>query len=1402
MSDMPPEKSTETSAPVPKPKRKGVSLKALLIGAGITVASVAALAGLGLVALDTAPGKRFLVAQIVKQSPANGLKIHLDRLDGSIYGDLTAHGLTLSDPKGVFLKSPSVRLDWRPFAFLSNHVDVRHLSSPRIEVLRQPSFNPSPDKKPEPFKLPDLKIDIDDVDLKKIYLAEAVTGQAQTLSLKGNAHLLKGRAQIDARLSGDKGDRAVLTLDAAPKNNRLSLNADINAPANGAITHLLKLDAPLNANLSGQGDWKTWNGTLRATTGELPLANLVLTARDGRFGVKGTARPDHLLGPSLTALFEPTLTIDMDGTFKDRRAEGTLKLGSDALSLDVQGLIDLGRSRFEKVRLNAAVLKPATLAKGMNGNDIIAELHLDGAFKAPIIDYALSAKTLGFNDVIIHDLSAKGRSRIDGDHLLIPVSASARHITGLNAAAETLVSNIRIDGDLAVNGDLILSDNLKIRSDKVNGTAILLADISEGRYEGALKGRINQYLIAGIGVFNLMIDADLKRLNDGGFGIVGKVDGQSLRIDHEALSNFLGGNAKFSGAMNTTASGDVILQRLTLNAPDFNLVSAKGRYGKNGTLDFDLAAQSVKYGPVTAEVGGTLKAPTAVLRAESPGLGIELNALTARLETEAGGYHVTADGGSAYGPLVADVVIETGEGPLTIDVAKATVAGIDASGQIVQSDAGPFTGALALRGQGLTGTATLMGFDAVQGAKISARINNMQVPGAQEIRIGRGIIDATARLEDAAIIVADVQMADVRYQDMWIATSRAKVNLTGPRGTVQLVATGDARAPFELAANARLEPDTLTVAAKGKAGGVAFALEKPARVIKRGDDWVLTPTVLTTPQGKVDLAGRFGDEIRVQSRFDKFDLSLANIVNPDLGLGGTVTGSVDYAQRGKAFPEARLQLTFNDLTRSTIARVSTPINMQVDGRLDASDTRLKGVIRQGSAVIGRFDARLDPQGDGPWVDQLMNAGLNGGLRFNGPSGVLFSLAGQADQQMSGNIALAADLSGRLNDPRLNGMVKGNNLTYEHLTFGTRIRRIALEGRFSNDQLELQKFEGRAGDGTVSATGFIGLSAADDFPIRLNAKLQDARLASSDAIASTVSGTIDITNDAANGPWIRGDLRLPELKYEVVFQGASKVDTLEGVRFKGARTPGDTAAKTGKAAPSLWNLDIRVRADNQIFVNGMGLESEWRMNLRASGTTRAPVVVGTMNVIRGTYAFGGREFDIDKGVITFDGGTLGNPDIDLTASTVVDDITGTITIAGTAQAPQIVFGSNPSLPQDEILSRLLFGESVTNLSATQALQLAASLNSLQGGGLNPLGKLKSVTGIDRLRVLGADDTTGRGTAVAAGQYLTNDIYVEIVTDAKGFTATQLEIALSRSLSILTQTGSTTGTSVNLRYSRDY
>src|SRR3546814_608264 len=202
-------------------------------------------------------------------------------------------------------------------------------------------------------------------------------------------------------------------------------------------------------------------------------------------------------------------------------------------------------------------------------------------------------------------------------------------------------------------------------------------------------------------------------------------------------------------------------------------------------------------------------------------------------------------------------------------------------------------------------------------------------------------------------------------------------------------------------------------------------------------------------------------------------------------------------------------------------------------------------------------------------------------------------------------------------------------------------------------------------------------------------------------------------------------------------------------------------------------------------------------------TRCALVTGVQTCALPIYSFSGHQFDLEQGVISFNGPMM-NPTLAIRAETKISDVTAGIAVGGTAQRPDIAFVSTPTLPQDEILARILFGDNVANLSSTQAIQLAAALNGLRGGGggLNPMGKLQNASGVDRIGIVGGDEATGRGTSLAVGQHISNNIYVEVITDPKGFTATQLEISLSRTLSLLSKTGTNAGSSANLRYSKDY
>ncbi|EZP54787.1 translocation/assembly module TamB domain-containing protein [Sphingomonas sp. RIT328] len=1407
-----PEHDVETAAVVTRRPLWQRILKWVLFA----ILAIVVLVGVVVLGINTDPGRRFVANRIGGYTTASGLNIKVGRIDGSLYGQMILSDVRVADPKGVFLTSPRLNVDWRPFAFASNHVDVRSLSTDLVTLARKPELKQTPSDPNAPL-LPDLDIDVNRLHVGRLVIAKPVTGQTHIVRIDGAVHIADRRAQLvtdAAALRGAGvagGDRLRLRLDAVPAQNKLDVNLKLDAPVGGVVASMASLKAPLTASVDGRGSWQAWQGRALATLGGGQLANIAIDARSGHIALRGFATPGLYLEGPVERLTAPRLDLAIDTTLNDRKADTRIKLKSDALAVDAGGLLDLAASKFGNFAVDARLLTPGAIAPNVRGRDVMARVVLDGAFATPTVDYKISAAALGFGTTMVENVYAEGLARVNSDRILVPVKARARRITGLNAAVGGLANNVRIQGDFAIAMPTILSDNLRIRSDNIDATAIVVANTATGRYTGALKGRVNNYRLESIGIIDLSTDAKLVPGARGGFGITGRVVAQTKQLFNSGVRDFLGGNAVVRSDIGYSPEGIVTFRNLRMNAPQFRITRGEGRFDPaSGAVAVSADAYSTQYGPVTARVTGSADAPVVVLRAAKPGVGVGLVNLDARIVGRGGAYAVTASGGTNYGPFTADVLVRPSP-RLTVDVNRLVFAGITGRGRIAATPAGPFAGALQFGGRGITGNVRLADQGGYQRADVAARASNATIPGYADFTIGRAIVNASVVMTPKAPqVVADVQIGDTRYNAFVIEAMRAKVNYVGGRGTAQALLTGSSGVPLRVAVNARLAPDDYLIAAQGQANNIPFRTVNPAHITKAGGSYRLAATRIDFGQGptagSTRVAGSFGGGVTAaQARLDRLNLSMLSAFMPNLGLSGAVTGSLDYRQQGNAIPQADARITIANFQRTGLAAVSEPVDVQFVGRLVPDGGEARALIKRGATPVGRLLATLRPlpPGSGSWMTRLMQAPLSGGIRYNGPSGVLFSLAALPNQQLSGPIAVAADFSGRVSAPQLNGLIRADNLTYDNETYGTRLSQMKIAARFTNDRLDLTSLSARAGDGTVQAQGSVGLAADSGFPIDLRARLANAQLAKSDALAATTTGDLHFTY-GRDGGLLQGNLIVPEARYEIIRQGSAEVPELTGIRRKSQIVTPRPTDRPKPAPVSTIRLDLTVRANNQLFVSGMGLESEWEMNLKIGGTSVAPQITGGLDLVRGTYSFAGKRFDVTRGTIRFRGGQLTDPDINIQASTTVNGITAVIAITGTGQRPQIAFTSTPALPQDEVLSRLLFGTNPENLSATEAIQLASALNSLRGsgGGLNPLGKLRSATGFDRLRVLGADEASGRGTSLAAGKYLTDNIYVEIVTDARGYTATQLEIALTKALSLLTSTGSAGGSDARLKYSKDY
>ena len=218
------------------------------------------------------------------------------------------------------------------------------------------------------------------------------------------------------------------------------------------------------------------------------------------------------------------------------------------------------------------------------------------------------------------------------------------------------------------------------------------------------------------------------------------------------------------------------------------------------------------------------------------------------------------------------------------------------------------------------------------------------------------------------------------------------------------------------------------------------------------------------------------------------------------------------------------------------------------------------------------------------------------------------------------------------------------------------------------------------------------------------------------------------------------------------------------------------------------------------MRGRGLDSEWQGNLTVKGTTAVPRISGLLTARRGKFDIIGKSFALQNSTIRFLAGDRIDPVLGIRGVYQADDLTVIARLAGPASKPEVILESQPSLPEDEILSRVLFGKSKGRLSAAEAVQLAASVSELSGGGsgLDILGSLRRFAGVDVLEV-GAGDG---GAQVKAGKYIADGVYVGAKQgSAPGSSSVEVEVEVTPNISVNTESGQT-DSSVGVQFKWDY
>ncbi|HET9146780.1 MAG TPA: translocation/assembly module TamB domain-containing protein, partial [Acetobacteraceae bacterium] len=634
-------------------------------------------------------------------------------------------------------------------------------------------------------------------------------------------------------------------------------------------------------------------------------------------------------------------------------------------------------------------------------------------------------------------------------------------------------------------------------------------------------------------------------------------------------------------------------------------------------------------------------------------------------------------------------------------------------------------------------------------------------------------LDASiSRLPASIAHAADPKLAARGVID---ATARLTGTLKAPRGHVTLNARGLGVAagpgaglpPVNLTANETLLGTAMRGAIHGTIGPSA-----------RLD---VTGTAPLSTTGPMNLSVRLAN----------LPLSLAHAVDPKLNAAGVVDADAHVMGTAKA-PRGTIALDGRGLRIITADTAALP-----PATLTARETLL------GRAARGTIRLSLGNQA---------NLLVNGTAPLTKTGPIDLAITGRTDLRLldpilaaqgtriTGFITPNLRITGTAAAPYARGQVALANGSVQNVTSGLDLANMDALLLAAGKNLTLSRLYAKAGGGSITGSGTIGLAAP--MPVNIAVRFNRASPVQSDIISEVLSGGVAVSGAVKTRMGVGGTIVIDKAAINIPKGLPPSVTKLTILK------PGQAPPKP--AAPPPVNLNLTVKTGYQgILVRGDGIFAMLGGSLHLGGTAAAPVPSGGFHLLRGHFSLAGKTLQFTKGIVDFNGNGF-MPALDFEASNTASDGTvSTLAITGTATHPRISLSSNPTLPSDEVLAHLLYGKGTQSLSAFQAASLAASLAQLSGiggGGPNPLGAVRNALGLDELSVGGGSN--GSGPSVNAGRYVAPGVYVGATQSTNGGSKAKVEINLYKGLKLNTQlgTGGGSGTdnnsSVGITYQFNY
>jgi len=596
-------------------------------------------------------------------------------------------------------------------------------------------------------------------------------------------------------------------------------------------------------------------------------------------------------------------------------------------------------------------------------------------------------------------------------------------------------------------------------------------------------------------------------------------------------------------------------------------------------------------------------------------------------------------------------------------------------------------------------------------------------------------------------------------------------------------------------------------AAKSEAALEGFCLESRGGVLPGG--------VPADPATRVRVDGTWSKVAGSAGRLQIAALPLA-LVGPFLPANWTIAG----AMGGEA-----------DLAVAADTRVEGDVALAIaDGALtvalgDTTDTI--GFATKVAATAGAGGVRADLTGDltragavfgdlageaalpalthlSGLSDTLAPQPLSAQLRVNfADLGPLAMLVPDVDS-LAGRVAVTVDAGGDLRKPDIKGQATLSDGQVHIPDAGLELHDIGLTARGgTSGPIDI---EGglRSGAGSLRLTAAATGAATDSLHATVRIEGERFTVMNTPEIEVMISPDLDAAV-AGRQVQVQGEVAIPYTRIELKEIPPSAKKPSSDVRFI------DTEAAE-KEPPLDVTADVRIVLGDSVSFKGFGFFSRFNGSIKVVEKPGQPTSgSGELRVVDGRYKAYGQDLTLgtwgdslsgegDPGRISFAGGPIGNPGLDMRAFRKAED--GTIAglhIQGTARAPEILLFSEPAMADADVLSYILLGRKAGEGGGDSDMLANAAVSMGLKGGNTMARSLGSKVGLDEAGIEsegGLDDA-----ALVTGKYLSPKLYVShgygLFDQVSTFRARYL---VSKKVTVQAETGAGSGGDVLYRLER--